>query len=71
MLFAEITLIDKNEHAGKEYERILWYNNNNVVFMAGNISDEQNAFNNGENITIDGGMSKLMIYSGDQEHHRE
>ncbi len=29
------------------------------------LCDERNSFINGENITIDGGMSKLMIYSGD------
>ena len=32
-----------------------------VMFLC----DEQNSFINGENITIDGGMSKLMIYTGD------
>lgn len=29
------------------------------------LCDERNSFINGENITIDGGMSKQMIYSGD------
>lgn len=29
------------------------------------LCDEKNSFINGENITVDGGMSKLMIYSGD------
>ncbi len=32
-----------------------------VMFLC----DEHNSFINGENITVDGGMSKLMIYSGD------
>lgn len=32
-----------------------------VMFLC----DERNSFINGENITIDGGMTKLMIYSGD------
>ncbi|AHM57862.1 putative oxidoreductase (plasmid) [Peptoclostridium acidaminophilum DSM 3953] len=32
-----------------------------VMFLC----DEANSFINGENITVDGGMSKLMIYSGD------
>lgn len=38
-----------------------------VIFLC----DERNSFINGENITIDGGMSKLMIYSGDNgwEYH--
>ncbi len=29
------------------------------------LCNEQNSFINGENITVDGGMSKVMIYSGD------
>jgi len=29
------------------------------------LCDEKNSFINGENITVDGGMSKLMIYNGD------
>lgn len=29
------------------------------------LSDERNSFINGENITIDGGMSKLMVYHND------
>lgn len=33
-----------------------------VMFLC----DEANSFINGENITVDGGMTKLMIYSGDQ-----
>jgi NAD(P)-dependent dehydrogenase (short-subunit alcohol dehydrogenase family) len=32
-----------------------------VMFLC----DERNSFINGENITIDGGMTKLMIYTGD------
>lgn len=38
-----------------------------VMFLC----DERNSFINGENITIDGGMSKLMIYNGDDgwEYH--
>ena len=32
-----------------------------VLFLC----DERNSFINGENITIDGGMSKLMIYHND------
>lgn len=32
-----------------------------VMFLC----DERNSFINGENITVDGGMTKLMIYSGD------
>jgi NAD(P)-dependent dehydrogenase (short-subunit alcohol dehydrogenase family) len=37
------------------------------------LCDERNSFINGENITIDGGISKLMIYSGDHgwEFHPE
>jgi NAD(P)-dependent dehydrogenase (short-subunit alcohol dehydrogenase family) len=40
-----------------------------VMFLC----DERNSFINGENITIDGGMSKLMIYNGDHgwEYHPE
>lgn len=30
------------------------------------LCDERNSFINGENLTIDGGMSKRMIYSGDE-----
>jgi len=36
-----------------------------VMFLC----DEANSFINGENITVDGGMSKLMIYSGDAGWH--
>jgi len=32
-----------------------------VMFLC----DEENSFITGENITVDGGMTKLMIYSGD------
>ncbi|MCR2007846.1 SDR family oxidoreductase [Bacteroides acidifaciens] len=44
----------------------------NVIGYIGDIAravaflcDERNSFINGENITIDGGMSKLMIYQND------
>lgn len=30
------------------------------------LCDPENSFVNGENITVDGGMTKLMIYSGDE-----
>ncbi|PNT91429.1 SDR family NAD(P)-dependent oxidoreductase [Clostridium thermosuccinogenes] len=33
-----------------------------VMFLC----DEENSFITGENITVDGGMTKLMIYSGDE-----
>jgi NAD(P)-dependent dehydrogenase (short-subunit alcohol dehydrogenase family) len=36
-----------------------------IVRAAMFLCDERNSFINGENLTIDGGMSKLMIYSGD------
>ena len=29
------------------------------------LCDERNTFINGENITVDGGMSKLMVYHND------
>ena len=31
------------------------------------LCDPENSFVNGENITVDGGMTKLMIYSGDED----
>lgn len=34
----------------------------NVAVM---LCDEKNAFKNGENITVDGGMTKNMIYHND------
>ena len=30
------------------------------------LCDPENSFVNGENITVDGGMTKLMIHSGDE-----
>jgi NAD(P)-dependent dehydrogenase (short-subunit alcohol dehydrogenase family) len=35
------------------------------------LCDENNSFINGQNITVDGGMSKLMIYTGDHGWHYE
>lgn len=35
------------------------------------LCDEKNAFINGQNITVDGGMSKLMIYTEDHGWHYE
>lgn len=35
------------------------------------LCNEDNSFINGQNITVDGGMSKLMIYSEDQGWHYE
>lgn len=42
----------------------------NVVLF---LCENRNSFINGENITVDGGMSKRMIYSGDEgwEYHPE
>ncbi len=65
---AKYSKADKDQHPSKRVGYPL-----DIASLALFLCDEKNSFINGENITVDGGMSKLMIYSGDMgwEHDPE
>lgn len=54
------SLADKQQHPVKRVGKPL-----DIVRAVMFLCDENNGFITGENITVDGGMTKLMIYSGD------
>lgn len=51
---------DKYQHPVRRVGKPL-----DIVHAVMFLCDEENSFITGENITVDGGMTKLMIYSGD------
>lgn len=57
----EHTASDLNQHPVKRIGEPL-----DIVRMIMFLCDEENSFINGQNITVDGGMSIRMIYSGDE-----
>ena len=63
---AEYKEVDKYQHPSKRVGHPM--DIARAVFF---LCDEKNSFINGQNITVDGGMSKLMIYTEDYGWHYE